>query len=175
MSDEIGEGLSIPGIDENDPLFFTSRVAYVPGIGEVITRDDAIYLCGIFRIYDVHSDLVSSHPSEFIPFKFDGVSGMPERASRIIFNVDVTRDIYSDDSVYALTLQGIALAHDLRYAFGKRGDSISRKNADAVFKSSLQNCVTTKLKAWLGWSAVRVFGGKKNFVNSKYVWGFSRM
>lgn len=53
-----------------------------------------------------------------------------------------------------------SVLHDWLYVYGyKRG--ISRKEADAIFKTALLECGVSKVTAWIMWASVRAFAASR--------------
>jgi hypothetical protein len=133
----------------------------MPEIGETITTTHALELCRHFGL-DYLVKRIEANPEGYWEWKFDGCSGLPDRALGFLTGGD-WRDI----------TYGCCLPHDLCYAYGSSGDGAERKRTDRKFYTDL--IVKAGMKKWLAsvfYTAVRA-GGAEGFGLS-FSWAFAR-
>ena len=132
----------------------------LPEIDEKINIDRALELCNHFNL-DYLVKRIQDNRQDYVDWRFDGVSGLPEQLAALIGGVDQN----------TLTYQ-CALPHDLAYAYGEPGNTIEKERVDIKFKSDLLTKARMHpLSAELFYAAVRN-GGIEQFC-LPFSWAFS--
>jgi hypothetical protein len=128
----------------------------LPEIDEKITTDRAIELCEHFGyIYLV--ERIKANQDRFKDWVFDGASMIPDKIFSQTFHIP--------------NLIEIALKHDLKYAYGERGNKAEKLRADLEFALDLLNDGASSAITRLMFAAVDV-GGNELFKTS-YSWGYA--
>lgn len=132
-----------------------------PALGDTIGVGQMIKLCEHFYLYSLIPEL-TNHPENFKPWKFDGVSGMPEIFLKWFAGCDEDIITYH-----------CALIHDLWYATGQEGDEEARSKADNDFHDDLIS--EAGMDPWLADIFLKAVetGGAGKFGLS-FSWGFAR-
>jgi len=131
-----------------------------PELGALVTTDQALDLCRHFEL-DYLIDRIANHPGQYIPWKFDGCSCLPDEIMGLFTACD-WRDI----------TYKCCLPHDLCYGYGEPGNHIERKRVDVKFYSDL--VTKAGMKEWQAGAflaGVRI-GGAEEFGLS-FSWGFA--
>jgi hypothetical protein len=132
----------------------------LPEIGEVINSDRAIELCRHFEL-EYLVERIEANPDAYTDWKFDGVSGVPEKLAAFFTGVDE----------YTLTYE-CALPHDLCYAYGEHGNEIEKQRVDMKFHSDLlTKARMNKFFAELFYKAVRIGGVEE--LGLSFSWAFA--
>lgn len=132
-----------------------------PEIGEIITSMRAVKLCRDMGL-DYLAERILAEPENYISWKFDGCSLIPDELMGLLSGCD-WRDI----------TYKCCLPHDLCYAYGEPGNDIERRLVDIQFKTNLM--LEANMPNWCAHAfhtAVSV-GGAEVFGLS-FSWGFAR-
>ncbi len=132
----------------------------LPVIGETITTEHALELCGHFKL-DYLVRRIERHPEHYTSWVFDGCSGLPDQL------LGLCVDCAWRDITYKC-----CLPHDLAYGYGEPGNDIERERVDLKFYSDL--VTKAGMKKWQAsafLAAVRI-GGAEEF-GFTFSWGFA--
>jgi len=133
----------------------------LPKINETVDTKWALELCEAFKL-DYLVKRIKNNEDQFISWKFDGVSCLPESWLKTFF--PETSDI--------LTYQ-CALPHDLCYAYGEHDNDIEKERVDLKFYSDLvTKAKMDKFLAKTFFHAVRIGGIEE--LGLSFSWGFAR-
>lgn len=141
-------------------MYDKGSIMQFPAVGDTITTEKAIMLCRHFKL-DYLIRRIEVDPTRYTDWKFDGCSGLPDEIMGLFTGCD-WRDI----------TYRCCLPHDLRYAYGEKGNEKERKEADEEFYDNLVN--KAGMKEWCAsafLAAVRI-GGRENFGLS-FSWRFA--
>lgn len=131
-----------------------------PVIGDIVTTEEALELCRHFRLHYL-SKRIESNPDTYKKWKFDGCSGLPDKALGFLTGCNWKDITYK-----------CGLPHDLCYAYGELGNAGERKRVDLEFYSNLvTKAGMIKWMASVFLAGVRI-GGKEAFGLS-FSWGFA--
>jgi hypothetical protein len=132
----------------------------LPQLGDWITPEWGKQLC---HLYKVPAWDLTSNAEDFCAFRFDGISGFRERTAAAILGI----------SEFDVTYK-IALAHDLKYAYGPihAGHEVSRKKADQDFFNDLKTLKSRAVPAKVAYTIVRILGPQ--CLHQSCSWGFAR-
>lgn len=135
-----------------------------PKIGELITTERAIELCRHFALQHL-VERISAHPEQFRPWRYDGVSCVPDELLMLFTGRGHTwQDITNE----------CALPHDLQYAYGSPGDRHEKYIADHDFSVRLVTKAGMKPGlAEMFRQLVERYGGEER--RKSYSWGFARV
>lgn len=128
----------------------------LPEIGKAIDTTRALALC---RYYGLESLVmrIQAHPEHYKSWIFDGASMVPDALFFRIFHIP--------------HLIEIALRHDLKYAYGERGNHAEKHQADLEFKAELLADGADSVVAELMYQAVDWAGGE--WLKADSSWGFA--
>ena len=144
------------GTASNESGSENRKVAELPRIGEIITTERALELCGHYD-FNKLSKRIEDNPDDFKEWKFDGCS--------------MTPDAVLGELIKVPSLTEICLRHDLGYAYGDPGNEQERLEVDRKFHDELLNTGAREFAAKAMFDAVRV-GGKEELCLS-FSWGFA--
>jgi len=150
---------TIGTINNNDNV----GIKNILNIGDTISPKFGYELCGYFGLDYLMNRMRKFGPDNFLDFKFDGMSMLPDTLVAFIGCLDKDKLIYE-----------CALPHDLAYAYTEFGvhNDIERQRADLKLKSNL--ILKAEMSSWLAeifYRAVRI-GGAENLA-ANFSWGFA--
>ena len=130
----------------------------LPNIDDNIDNSRAIELC---RHYGLNYlvDRITATPDSFFVWKFDGASMIPDGFFSAVFNIP--------------NLTEIALQHDLKYAYGERGNKEEKLRADLEFELAILNDGASVEMTKMMFAAVDLCGD--GFIRTDFSWGFARV
>ncbi|PLY02549.1 MAG: hypothetical protein C0623_03550 [Desulfuromonas sp.] len=128
----------------------------LPEIGETITTERAIELCRHYR-FQYLVDRITAHPERYKSWRFDGVSMAPDGLFAWLFGIP--------------NITEIALRHDLKYAYGEKGNTAERRAADLALKQEIKEDGGSAWIARVMFKAVNRFGKEK--YQTSYSWAFA--
>jgi len=128
----------------------------LPDIGDMITTEKALQSCRHYGL-DYLVNRIEDNPDNYKSWKFDGCSMLPDKMISALINVD--------------TLTEICLRHDLRYAYGERGNDEERLRADYILGLELLDGSASAAVSKAFFDGVRLGGGELGF---SFSWGFAR-
>ncbi len=128
----------------------------LPKPGDTITNERAIELCRYYD-FDYLADRITTNPDRYKSWKFDGVSMAPDGLFSWMFGIPNATEI--------------ALRHDLKYAYGEKGNKAEKKGVDIAFKQELIDDGCAKWVAGIMFKLVNKFGKEK--YDLSFSWGFT--
>lgn len=132
----------------------------LPQIGDFVSTAIAIDLCNHFNL-DYLVKRIEANPEEYVDWKFDGCSCIPDELMGLFTRCNWTDITYR-----------CCLPHDLCYAYGEPGNDIEKERVDLKLYSDL--VTKAGMKKWLAYTfltAVRVGGAEK--LGLSFSWGFA--
>jgi len=133
----------------------------LPQIGEIITTQRGLALCGHFKL-DYLVDRITANPEQYDRWKFDGCSCLPDEI------LGLFTGCRWEDITYKC-----CLPHDLCYAYGEPGNDIERRRVDVKFYSDLVTKAGMKTFLASAFLAGVRMAGREEFGLS-FSWGFAR-
>ena len=132
----------------------------LPEINDVITTELALALCKHYHL-DYLVTRIESNPNNYISWKFDGCSLLPDEILGFFTGCDWKDVTYK-----------CCLPHDLCYGYGERGNRAERKRVDKQFYRDLARKAHMKKWCAAAFLAVVRIGGSEVFGLS-FSWGFA--
>lgn len=132
----------------------------LPEIGDTINNREGILLCRYFKLGYL-AKRIEQNPERYKDWKFDGCSMIPDELAGLFTGCD-WKDI---------TFK-CCLPHDLKYAYGKPGDQVERKEADNELFLNLK--FKAHMIEWLAEvfkSAVEIGGAE--WMGTSFSWAFA--
>lgn len=133
----------------------------LPEIGDLITTESAIALCGHFGL-DYLIARITANPAHYKAWPFDGCSCLPDKFVGFVSLCDWR----------AITYQ-CCLPHDLGYAYGDKGNAAERARVDRKFYNDL--VAKAGMQKWMAsfFLAGVKMGGREE-LGLPFSWGFAR-
>ena len=128
----------------------------LPEINETITTGRGLELCQHFGFDDLAAR-IQDNTKQYKEWTFDGVSMAPDRLLKKLLRTP--------------KLTEIALRHDLKYAYGRKGDKEEKMRADLALQKELIAGGTSRIIAWLMFKAVVLYG--QEHFQFRFSWAFA--
>ena len=147
------------GKESGEAVILKEGEMVLPTIADTITTDRAIELCKHFG-YDYLVERIKADKGSFKDWKFDGASMVNDERFKKKHNIP--------------NLTKIALKHDLKYAYGEKGNEVERLRADLTFALDILNDGASPLMVKFMFEAIDVGGDGILNIKTSYTWGFAR-
>jgi len=127
-------------------------------IGDKITVERGLQLCEHFG-YKHLAGRLKENPNNYKDWIFDGASMVPNKLFSRLFRIP--------------NLTKIALKHDLKYAYGEKGNKTERLRADLEFTLDILNDGASPAMAKLILAVIDNGGAEK--LNTSYSWAYAHI